>query len=74
MMVILNSSAILEGVKDLQANSIKEGLLLCAENAKKANEFEEILKKFNIKYQRFGQGTQFEINCWAVSAYDNISK
>lgn len=50
MMVILNSSAILEGVKDLQVSSDKGGLLLCAESVKNANEFEETLKKFNIKY------------------------
>lgn len=74
MMVILNSSTILEGVKDLQVSSDKGGLLLCAESVKKANEFEDTLKKFNIKYQRFGQGAQFEIDCWAISAYDNINK
>lgn len=55
-----------------QDNKLRS-LLLCAESVKKANEFEETFKKFNIKYQRFGQGAKFEINCWAISAYDNLN-
>lgn len=74
MIVIVNSCAILENVKDIQVDAYKGGALLCATNMDDANEYENILKKFKIQYSRFGNSKQFEINCNSFSAYNDIIK
>ena len=72
MVLILNSKIILKNVKDFQANSNRGGILISAKDLNSANIIENILRDNKIESSRFGNSTQFEINCYSISAYDNI--
>lgn len=72
MILILNSKIILNDVKDFQANSNRGGILISAKDSNSANIIENILRDNKIESSRFGNSTQFEINCYSISTYDNI--
>lgn len=74
MVVIINSRTILKEVKDFQVSANKGGIILSARDTQIADNFEDILKTSKIKYLRFGHGTQFEIDCYSISAIDDIKE